>query len=377
MRSDITFCQEANGCLPELVRTLKQQDPQFSDVCYDPHTHILLRKGHFLPPVASWPQSSFYVRAWTPNLGLCTLVNIHLCEQQWTSACPREHERFRVAPIKRILDAVQHIDAPLIIGGDFNCFSHLDMSFLRTRTHDAYSRVCSLPQDACTSFVLQQRGMIDCGTQNNTDTWPVSTHAIQWSEELQKEIDPCEPSGRITRIYLSHKHFTHRAYHAYANDTWFSDHAAVVVEVKLTGCATQSVICRGEGAQPPSVQPSITLSVSGSHETPRWHMTALELSGEKNHYIELSQRSFAQVDETIGYFYVDGLTHVRAVELQTGSTIHIVQIGTFEPSNPIATNVSTITATLYNESQESIMTVEVCMNELNKKNAALEKKPIQ
>lgn len=385
IRSDITFCQEANGCLNELVSVLKTNDPCFKDASYDPKTHILLRYGYFVPlkSTIEWPQSSFYSQAYIPNLGLCALVNIHLCESQWTSSSPNDHHTFRVEPIRRIWNSIRHLQIPIVIGGDFNSFSHLDefkylssslsLSSSSNNIHKGHKRIFSmLPKnlDAFTSFFLQQQGMTDCFIKNNEDTWPVNKNEINWSDELQNEIEPHEPSGRISRIYISEKFLKCEKYNVCnsrntCTEKWFSDHKAITVSILLKQNSIDNYKNNQQQQEEEELiqtRPILEISVFGTYENPRWKMKADGLPGEKNYYIELNiKNNNNNNNKTLGYFYVDGLVSTKTIELETCKTIHTVQIGTFEPSRPIEKG-SLIAATLYNDSQQAVISVDVSVS---------------
>ena len=361
VRPDVTFCQEANGCLPALVRALRRCDVHFAAASYDPCTHVVLRRGHFMPapisPRFGWPQSSFFVRAWTPYLGVCALVNVHLCERQWTSACPDDHVRFRVDPIRRIWDVVRRLAMPVIMGGDFNCFSHLDAAY-----HDPVgtcAHIFALPQCAFTSRFLRQNDMVDCLVGAPTHTWPVPLSDIAWSGVLQSEIDPSEPGGRISRIYVSAKHAACTSYAVHANEPWFSDHRAVVVTLQPHASPPPSSMVTPLNHRHKQASVAlcsfIVLIVVLRGRRPTWHMMAHGLVGERNSYIELSQDASGS---TLGFFYVDGLMQTSRIELRTSVTIHTTQIGTFDPDACIPPD-KTIHAALYNEAQEIVLPVDV------------------
>ncbi len=106
----------------------------------------------------------------------------------------------RLAQAKEIvkhLKAEGHFDAkvPLLVGGDFNCPSHLDWTE-DTAIADKYRRAIPLP----VSTLMAETGFVDSYRKVHPN--PVQRPGITWTPMFRGSVEDPETLDRIDRLYL-------------------------------------------------------------------------------------------------------------------------------------------------------------------------------
>jgi len=367
--ADIVFVQEANGYMGDLIEQLRGYSG-FKDVVADSTTHILLRQGYFHPVTESWPWR-FYSRATLANHSSdVLLLNLHLCEYGWDTGSDEEEYTYRGQFLQHILVYLQSLpNAPVIVGGDFNSFSHQDRSLYLPTHRRADNRVYTrlYQRKLFLTTILTHAGLVDCWRTCHPESrtvlqeqgqcflsWPVPATAIEHDAFLPLEIASHEVAGRIDYLFVNTQVYVHSCVMMFTAKNWYSDHAAVVSRVSIPVGAKHFQASRLV-RQPATVTPSFALRLRPPHT---WLLSAAALSGTKNHYIEVVRLLARGLEISQGWFYVDGLQD--CVDCSVAASRDYFY-GTFNPYRVINARAARFEARLFNETQVELMRVPVAV----------------
>jgi exonuclease III len=395
--ADIMFIQEANGYIGELLDQLHSK-PGFEETVLDITTHILLRRGYFHKLTEEWPRR-FYSKAYLPESDTnVILLNLHLCEHKWKTDSDEEERKYRVQYLENILKHIQTLQnvsqTPIIIGGDFNSFSHQDQSLYVSETAttpalngnnklllEPFSQLVYkgiYKRQIFSTLILVQAGLTDCWRnchpgsrlilENKEEpfiSWPVSHESIKHNKNLQHEIEKCEVAGRIDYIFVNSNVKIISCQMMHEPIGWYSDHYAVVALLRI-GQLSQTHIQIDKKILTKTVisniMPSIAVclvlpSITDKSTSPQWLLSASALSGSKNHYIEIVHCTKDTTDvNSLGWFYVDGLQDIQECPIEESLKY---MYSSFDPLKLIDPRNVHFEARLYNDRQEELRRTKV------------------
>jgi exonuclease III len=358
----IIFVQEANGCLPELLKYMNKWDG-YENASYDPTTHIIIKDGYFLKTDDVWPNSSFYTKAMLPFYkDPFILLNIHLCEIEFITQSDKIEQKYRNMYIENMLNhlksKINFQENKIIIAGDFNTLSHLDANIYSTDefiTNNVYKKRTIWP-----SLTLYQNGFIDCWKKVNkksiidATSWPPTGNSILHDNFLKGQITH-DIDTRIDYIYVNNFFKINSAEHIETTVKWFSDHKAVVVTLTSKSAKTYinktliPKMIKHTGTQ------KFSLSVFKYNNKIQWVLSAENINQEKSNFIEIYYKKKRNTTKlSFGWFYVDGLKDVVVNLNET----KLYQYSTFDFNKELPKNCEW-TAVLYNEVYEKISSTKI------------------
>lgn len=162
------------------------------------------------------------------------------CDDEALLACEHDDSR-RVAQTRALVAHLQqrgHLDdsgTPLLVGGDWNCPSHLDWTDETARTF-RFRRPIALP----VSMAMHEQGFSDAFRMVHPNA--VQHPGITWSPLDRGSIELPETSDRIDRLYVKSPHLHPVAASvlptvfesgvAEAQRAFPSDHGAVIIDIR-------------------------------------------------------------------------------------------------------------------------------------------------
>jgi len=348
---------------------LKKIDRQhYSDASIYIPAHVLIRKGTFLHVQDSWP-FNFYSKVRMPDGILVLMVNIHLCEIDWTTPDDDIENKYR---IRNLTNMLRHLATtydltkiPAILAGDFNTFSHHDKDmFICTCTNDEYLKVYKqlYSKNKYISKTLESFGFYDSWNvchpwDNKSDahvSWPVPNSCISNNSFLQSEIHVDEVPGRIDFIFTNQCLQSDMCEMTYTPENWYSDHKAILATCSynpaIDDCNSRLDVDKLLDVDDDK-KLILEVQVESGSSVPKWKLTAVNLSGEKNHYIDIRCIKEGEEPLSVGWFYVDGLMNVHENDLLL---VNHFYHSTFDPRKEIDVSAQW-KAVLFNESQEELL----------------------
>jgi endonuclease/exonuclease/phosphatase family metal-dependent hydrolase len=418
--ADVVFVQEANGYMAELLDALRGK-PGFDAAVMDLTTHILLRHGRFLSLAAQWPYCFFSRVRLAGYPSDILLVNLHLCEHEWSTGSDAEEQRYRVQYLQRIFAHLQSLpdagSTALIVGGDFNAFAHQDQSlYLPASPSAAADAPLAIVPSLCgeikllsgpdapavyermyrrhvfSTLTLSQAGLTDCwrachpGSRSLLESqgvsflsWPVAAAAIEHDENLPAEIEGHEVAGRIDFLFVNARVRTLSCVMTHKPRGWYSDHLAVVAHLSIDSMLAEqhieSSVLAPHGAAAAAAPPSPSLSMrlvlpapdADPASPPQWLLSAAGLSGGKNHYIEIVRSVTTDASCDVAELKEPNTTscgwfYVDGLQNAKDCSVATSQqylYGSFEPLKPVDPVQARFHAKLFDDTQMELISVEV------------------